>query len=247
MLVSSVKKNKSYFWVICAYMKFDFLQRRKHQLLSHAPFIRYLFCDFQIDQILVHQTVELLEGMTNLPIKVLICWLFAHLCSALYLYSNPAITGFETNNKYEIKNSLGQLMYRAEESNDCCTRNCLGSLREFDMMVTDGMEREVIRLVRPCRCDACCFPCCLQEVCTLVGSRSVYFNGHVVYRSVLLPRPVLYQMCLLLTAINPLRFFHLWLKKCFTWELHCAPWGHWKGVIHTRLEAGQCPAIGLYL
>ncbi|XP_053199431.1 phospholipid scramblase 2-like [Scomber japonicus] len=97
------------------------------------PGLEYLT---QIDQILIHQKVELLE----------------------------AFIGFETNNQYEIKNSLGQKIYKAKEKNDCCTRNCCGSLRSFDMKIKDNMDREVIRLVRPFRCVSCWCPCCLQEL-----------------------------------------------------------------------------------
>ncbi|XP_075906723.1 phospholipid scramblase 2-like isoform X3 [Nelusetta ayraudi] len=97
------------------------------------PGLEYLT---QIDQILVHQKVELLE----------------------------AIIGFETNNKYVINNSLGQHIYKAKEQNDCCTRNFIGSLRSFDMKIKDNMDRDVIRLIRPFRCAACCCPCCLQEL-----------------------------------------------------------------------------------
>ncbi|XP_033992739.1 phospholipid scramblase 1-like isoform X1 [Trematomus bernacchii] len=97
------------------------------------PGLEYLT---QIDQILIHQKVELLE----------------------------AFIGFETNNQYEIKNSLGQKIYNAKEKNDCCTRNCCGSLRSFDMKIKDTMDREVIRLIRPFRCVSCWFPCCLQEM-----------------------------------------------------------------------------------
>ncbi|XP_068444307.1 phospholipid scramblase 2-like [Clinocottus analis] len=97
------------------------------------PGLEYLA---QIDQILIHQKVELLE----------------------------AFIGFETNNQYEIKNSLGQKIYKAKEKNDCCTRNCCGSLRSFDMKIKDTMDREVIRLIRPLRCVSCWFPCCLQEM-----------------------------------------------------------------------------------
>uniref|UniRef100_A0A4W5PDV9 Phospholipid scramblase n=1 Tax=Hucho hucho TaxID=62062 RepID=A0A4W5PDV9_9TELE len=97
------------------------------------PGLEYLT---QIDQILIHQKVELLE----------------------------AFIGFETNNQYEIKNSLGQKIYKAKEKNDCCTRNCCGSLRSFDMKIKDNMDREVIRLIRPFRCASCWCPCCLQEL-----------------------------------------------------------------------------------
>lgn len=97
------------------------------------PGLEYLT---QIDQILIHQKVELLE----------------------------AIIGFETNNQYEIKNSLGQKIYSAKEKNDCCTRNCCGALRSFDMKIKDNTDREVIRLIRPYRCVSCWCPCCLQEM-----------------------------------------------------------------------------------
>ncbi|XP_076015689.1 phospholipid scramblase 2-like [Genypterus blacodes] len=97
------------------------------------PGLEYLT---QVDQILIHQKVELLE----------------------------AFIGFETNNQYEIKNSLGQKIYKAKEKNDCCTRNCCGSLRSFDMKIKDNMDREVIRLIRPFRCVSCWCPCCLQEM-----------------------------------------------------------------------------------
>ncbi|NWU97733.1 PLS1 scramblase, partial [Upupa epops] len=97
------------------------------------PGLEYLT---QIDQILIHQQIELLE----------------------------ILTGFETNNKYEIKNTLGQRVYAAAEDNDCCTRNCLGPSRPFSLRIMDNMGREVITLQRPCRCSSCCFPCCLQEL-----------------------------------------------------------------------------------
>uniref|UniRef100_A0A8C5ZRA4 Phospholipid scramblase n=1 Tax=Marmota marmota marmota TaxID=9994 RepID=A0A8C5ZRA4_MARMA len=73
------------------------------------------------------------------------------------------LTGFETNNKYEIKNSLGQRVYFAVEENDCCTRNCFGSARPFTLKVLDNLGREVITLHRPLACSSCCCPCCLQE------------------------------------------------------------------------------------
>ncbi|XP_070802541.1 phospholipid scramblase 1-like [Pituophis catenifer annectens] len=97
------------------------------------PGLEYLS---QIDQILIHQQIELLE----------------------------IITGFETANKYEIKNAMGQRVYFAAEENDCCTLNCCGPSRPFTMKIMDNMGREVINLMRPLRCSSCCFPCCLQEI-----------------------------------------------------------------------------------
>ncbi|XP_031637615.1 phospholipid scramblase 2-like isoform X1 [Contarinia nasturtii] len=91
-----------------------------------------------INQLLVKQKVELLE----------------------------AFTGFETNNKFTIKNSLGQKVYWAVEENDCCTRNCCGPSRPFDMKIMDIYKNQVIHLSRPLACSSCFFPCCLQ---TMVG------------------------------------------------------------------------------
>ncbi|XP_054731736.1 phospholipid scramblase 2-like [Anastrepha obliqua] len=89
-----------------------------------------------VDQLLVKQKVELLE----------------------------AFTGFETNNKFSIKNALGQKVYFAVEDSDSCTRNICGSSRPFDMKVFDNCRNEVIHMNRPLACSACCFPCCLQTM-----------------------------------------------------------------------------------
>ncbi|NXE18742.1 PLS1 scramblase, partial [Ardeotis kori] len=97
------------------------------------PGLEYLT---QIDQILIHQQIELLE----------------------------IVTGFETNNKYEIKNTLGQRVYFAAEDTECCTRNCCGPSRPFTLRIIDNLGHEVITLQRPLRCSSCCFPCCLQEL-----------------------------------------------------------------------------------
>lgn len=89
-----------------------------------------------IDQLLVQQKVELIE----------------------------VITGFETNNKFNVKNTLGQKVYWAAEENDCCTRNCCGPLRRFNMKVYDIYQNEVMHMRRPAACTSCCFPCCLQSI-----------------------------------------------------------------------------------
>ncbi|NXK35350.1 PLS1 scramblase, partial [Piprites chloris] len=97
------------------------------------PGLEYLT---QIDQILIHQEIELLE----------------------------VLTGFETNNKYELKNALGQRVYFAAEDSDCLTRVCCGPARSFTIRIIDNLGREVITLQRPLRCSSCCCPCCLQEM-----------------------------------------------------------------------------------
>ncbi|XP_041352138.1 phospholipid scramblase 1-like [Gigantopelta aegis] len=105
-----------------------------HRYSSHPPpGLEYLA---QVDQLLVHQTTELLE----------------------------AVLGFETNNKYVIKNSLGQQVYFAAEDTDCFTRNICGRYRPFNMTIVDNSKREVIHLYRPLRCSSWMFPCCLQKI-----------------------------------------------------------------------------------
>lgn len=109
------------------------MQMQQPVPLNCPPGLEYLA---MVDQILVHQKVELLE----------------------------AFTGFETQNKYTIKNSMGQKIFTAKESSDCCSRMFCGPLRSFDMKIKDNSENEVIHLVRPLACNSCCFPCCLQEM-----------------------------------------------------------------------------------
>ena len=89
-----------------------------------------------VDQLLIKQKVEVLE----------------------------AFTGFESANKYKVLNSLGQEVFSAKEDTDCCTRQCCGPGRPFEMNIVDNQMQEVLHLVRPLRCQACCFPCCLQEL-----------------------------------------------------------------------------------
>ena len=48
--------------------------------------------------------------------------------------------------------------------NDCCTLQCCGPSRPFELRILDNTQKEVIHLSRPYRCSACCCPCCLQEL-----------------------------------------------------------------------------------
>ena len=59
------------------------------------------------DKLLIKQTVELFEAFTN----------------------------FETENKYRVLNTMGQQVFFAAEDTDCCTRNCGGDLRSFEMII----------------------------------------------------------------------------------------------------------------
>jgi len=90
----------------------------------------------QIDQLVIKQKIELLE----------------------------LVTGFETANKYEIKNSMGQQVYKAKEKSGFCMRQCCGPNRAFKMEITDNTGREILKLDRPFNCNLVCFPCCLHEM-----------------------------------------------------------------------------------
>ncbi|KAH3806631.1 hypothetical protein DPMN_134954, partial [Dreissena polymorpha] len=88
----------------------------------------------QVDQLLVKQKVEGLE----------------------------MVTGYETNNKYEILNTMGQRVFYAVEDTCCCTRNCCGHHRPWDIKILNNQSKEVMHLSRGLRCNTCLCPCCLQ-------------------------------------------------------------------------------------
>ncbi|XP_066477616.1 uncharacterized protein [Tiliqua scincoides] len=90
----------------------------------------------QLDQILIIQQIEIFEILTNI----------------------------EVNNRYAIKNALGQMIYFAAEENDCCTLFCCGGCRPFTMKLFSHMGQQVIELVRPWKCWCCWCCCCLQEL-----------------------------------------------------------------------------------
>jgi len=90
----------------------------------------------QVDQLIVTQMIEMVEAFTN----------------------------FETQNRYQIKNTMGQKVYNVVEDTGCCNRNCCGTHRSFDIKISDNFGNEVIHLSRGLRCSTCWCPCCLQRV-----------------------------------------------------------------------------------
>ncbi|KAM6442778.1 phospholipid scramblase family member 5-like isoform 1-T1 [Liasis olivaceus] len=102
-------------------------------LETNPPGLEYLR---QLDQIIIHQQVELLQ----------------------------VILGTETCSKYEIKNHMGQRVYFAVEENDFFDRNFCAPLRSFTIRITDNTGQEVITVNRPLRCSSCWFPCYLQQL-----------------------------------------------------------------------------------
>lgn len=86
------------------------------------PGLEYLCA---VDQLLVHQQVEMLE----------------------------VLTGFETNEKYQVKNALGQLVYFAVKQIN--TTQCVPQLK---VTIVDNLGRQVMLLDRQIRCSCCCLP-----------------------------------------------------------------------------------------
>lgn len=82
----------------------------------------------------------------------------------IFFFVPSVILGTETENKYEIKNSLGQRIYFAVEESICFNRTFCSTLRSCTLRITDNSGREVITINRPLRCDSCWCPCYLQEV-----------------------------------------------------------------------------------
>jgi len=71
------------------------------------------------------------------------------------------ITGWETNNSYDVLTRQGQFLFKALENTDECSRMCGGSRRGFDIEIRDFFGREIIHLSREFIC-CCCVPQSLQ-------------------------------------------------------------------------------------
>uniref|UniRef100_A0A671QHN7 Phospholipid scramblase n=1 Tax=Sinocyclocheilus anshuiensis TaxID=1608454 RepID=A0A671QHN7_9TELE len=94
---------------------------------------------------------------------------FAQILNMYYVMNKTcmvyaALAGLESNNKYEIRNSMGQNVFYAVEENDCLTRQCCGPLRSFTIRVLDNFGQEIITVSRPLKCMSWFVPCCLQEL-----------------------------------------------------------------------------------
>lgn len=122
-----------------------------------------------MDQLLIKQKVELVEGIVqyaNTPTTLLLVQFSTGIAitACFVLFIQTALVGFESNNKYEVRNVMGQNVFYAVEENDCLSRQCCGPMRSFTIHVLDNFGQEVITVTRPLKCMSCCFPCCLQEV-----------------------------------------------------------------------------------
>lgn len=73
-----------------------------------------------------------------------------------------ALTGWETNNKYDIKDHDGKKVYKAKEHSDACSRQFLGSARPFVIEIEDKDSDKKVMVVRREYKYNCwqCFSCC---------------------------------------------------------------------------------------
>ncbi|XP_032080869.1 phospholipid scramblase 1-like isoform X2 [Thamnophis elegans] len=92
----------------------------------------------QMDQVIIDQQLEIME----------------------------MISGYETCNKYEIKNPMGQWVYFAAEENDDYNLQRYGTFRSFTIKLYDSANQPVIQVSREFHCVCCCCPCicCLQKL-----------------------------------------------------------------------------------
>lgn len=87
-----------------------------------------------------------------------------------------AFTGWETKNKYVITDNKGELVFYMAEESGICTRLCLGKYRSCEFTILNRNQQEVLRMVRPFRCDGCCCPCYLQVVLLLEFLQSICYD-----------------------------------------------------------------------
>ncbi|KAL4677384.1 hypothetical protein H8959_020058, partial [Pygathrix nigripes] len=71
---------------------------------------------------------------------------------------------FETSKTYEILNNQGQIIYFAEERNNCFLRHLCGFSRPFTITIYDNVGRDVLALHKALKCSCCWSRCCLQKL-----------------------------------------------------------------------------------
>ncbi len=132
------------------------------------PGLEYLT---QIDQIRIHQQIELFQS-------IIISFVYHIKTDVICKYIFQVFTGYEADKKYVVKNSLGQKIFLASKKSYCCDRYCCGrycccviryccDIRDFQMTIVDNFGNEVIHLKRTLACQCCCYPFCLQVLIIL--------------------------------------------------------------------------------
>ncbi|XP_048020566.1 phospholipid scramblase 1-like isoform X2 [Megalobrama amblycephala] len=83
--------------------------------------------------------------------------------------------GIKSNNRYEVKDDIGNKVFTILEDNDCCNRTYCAAARSFIMNVFNNSNQEIIRLVRPFVCS-----CCKNELVSLNGAAIDRSFGKIV-------------------------------------------------------------------
>ncbi|XP_063966938.1 phospholipid scramblase 1-like [Lytechinus pictus] len=80
------------------------------------------------------------------------------------------------SNSYHIVTKQGDVLLNAFEETTCCSRCWCGPARSFRMTIHNTESEEILQVVRPHRCDACCCPCCLMK--SMVQTPGGYVLGY---------------------------------------------------------------------
>lgn len=94
-----------------------------------------------------------------LHITYYVMYIYVHYIISLWV---AVLTGWETKNRYAVTDIRGEAVFYVAEESNICERLCLGKYRSCEFSVYDRERREVLRMIRPFRCDSCCCPCYLQ-------------------------------------------------------------------------------------
>ncbi|XP_075527763.1 phospholipid scramblase 2-like [Dermacentor variabilis] len=134
----------------------------------------------QIDHLLVHQAIQIMESTCHSPLRMIAG-------ERRVDFSGNVLTPWEMQNRYIMKNTMSQFVFTAIEESGCLQRQCCGNIRSFEMRLLDYRNDQVLRLFRPLRCDCsrlCC--CCLQVMdvraasMAMMGSIRMDSQGNVV-------------------------------------------------------------------
>ena len=87
-------------------------------------------------------------------------------------------TSVELNQKYQCLNNQGLQIYWAQENTDCCTRQCCGSRRPFNINIHDPTGKQVMTLTRPLRCNSAWCCCILPINCCFLQAMDVLDISH---------------------------------------------------------------------
>jgi len=85
-----------------------------------------------------------------------------------------AFVGWETPNKYTVKDQAGNKVFYVGEESDLCLRQCFGRNRPFTLQVKDAQGSNILTFDRSLSCT-CCFGMCCSDSLTVSAP-----NGQVL-------------------------------------------------------------------